>query len=80
MVHLNSYIHSFRYGLVEFVALTVFFNFSNDSAYCGGMWLAALKVLCNMAEELKQYEDVAKFGAVLEKGKKSFEQKLWNGL
>ncbi len=33
-----------------------------------------------MAEELSQYRDLAKFSAVLEKGKKSFEQKLWNGL
>lgn len=49
------------------------------SAYCGGMWLAALKVLCNMAEELNQYKDLAKFSEVLERGKKSFEQKLWNG-
>lgn len=33
-----------------------------------------------MAEELNQYKDLAKFSEVLERGKKSFEQKLWNGL
>lgn len=50
------------------------------SAYCGGMWLAALHVFCKMAEELGQVEDLAEFSEILERGRKSYEDKLWNGL
>ena len=49
------------------------------SAYCGGMWLAAVKMFINMARELGQPSDEEEFTSILEKGKASFEDKLWNG-
>ncbi|CAH1796951.1 unnamed protein product [Owenia fusiformis] len=49
------------------------------SAYCGGMWLSALKIMVEMAEKLDLPEDAQYFNAILEKGKVSFETKLWNG-
>lgn len=49
------------------------------SAYCGGIWLAALKVFCLMADHLKQTADRQRFGAILERGRVSFERKLWTG-
>ncbi|CAL1530739.1 unnamed protein product [Lymnaea stagnalis] len=49
------------------------------SAYCGGMWLAALRMMIEMADELSLNDDKEIFQVMLDKGKKSFEQKLWNG-
>lgn len=43
------------------------------------MWLAAVKMYIEMAKELEDYENEKKFGEILEKGRKSFEEKLWNG-
>ncbi|XP_041367827.1 non-lysosomal glucosylceramidase-like [Gigantopelta aegis] len=49
------------------------------SAYCGGMWLAALRMVVDMAKHLGFDEDQAKYAEVLERGKKSYQDKLWNG-
>ncbi|KAL5005060.1 hypothetical protein ScPMuIL_018516 [Solemya velum] len=49
------------------------------SAYCGGMWLAALKMMVEMGTLLEKNEDVAKYGEILDRGKVSYEKKLWNG-
>lgn len=48
------------------------------SAYCGGLWLAALHCMCEMANIIDQSDDSKKYNEILEKGKKSFEEKLWN--
>lgn len=48
------------------------------SAYCGGLWLAALHCIASMAKLLNKTDDHAKYVEILEKGKKSFEEKLWN--
>ncbi|KAL3286494.1 hypothetical protein HHI36_000999 [Cryptolaemus montrouzieri] len=53
---------------------------TGPSAYCGGLWLACLFAMTKMAERLGKQEDVDKFNALLEKGKESFERKLWNGI
>lgn len=50
-----------------------------SSAYCGGLWLAAVRCLIEMAMILGQEDDVGDYKAILEKGKASYEQKLWNG-
>lgn len=50
------------------------------SAYCGGLWLAACAAMTVMAELLYKYDDKKLFENMLNRGKKSFEQKLWNGL
>ncbi|XP_055634667.1 non-lysosomal glucosylceramidase [Toxorhynchites rutilus septentrionalis] len=49
------------------------------SAYCGGLWLASLHCISVMANLLDQSEDCVKYQEILEKGKASFEEKLWNG-
>ncbi|MCO5586103.1 hypothetical protein L7F22_040042 [Adiantum nelumboides] len=50
------------------------------SAYCGGLWLAALQAAASMAEEL-QYRDVAtSFMAKFQRAKQAYEKKLWNGV
>ncbi|XP_074651855.1 non-lysosomal glucosylceramidase-like [Tubulanus polymorphus] len=49
------------------------------SSYCGGLWLAALKMLCTISDILGCSEETQEFAALLDKGKRSFEEKLWNG-
>ncbi|XP_058446852.1 non-lysosomal glucosylceramidase [Malaya genurostris] len=49
------------------------------SSYCGGLWLASLHCMSVMANLLDQTDDCIKFREILEKGKRSFEEKLWNG-
>jgi non-lysosomal glucosylceramidase len=49
------------------------------SVYCGGMWLAALRMFCEMATILEQPDDCLYFRSILDKGMASFERKLWNG-
>lgn len=43
------------------------------------MWLAALHFMAVMGNILDQPEDCIKYSDILEKGKRSFEEKLWNG-
>ncbi|XP_052526135.1 non-lysosomal glucosylceramidase [Tympanuchus pallidicinctus] len=52
---------------------------SGASAYCGGLWLAAVRMMCKMAEVLGDTETQQKYDAILQKGKESFERLLWNG-
>jgi non-lysosomal glucosylceramidase len=49
------------------------------SAYCGSLYLAAVQALIAMAQLLNEDEIVEKYKNILETGKKSFEEKLWNG-
>jgi len=49
------------------------------SAYCSGLWLAALQSMSAMATILDQPNDCLRYQDILEKGKKSLEEKLWNG-
>ncbi|XP_025973175.2 non-lysosomal glucosylceramidase-like [Dromaius novaehollandiae] len=49
------------------------------SAYCGGLWLAAVCMMCKMADMLGDGEILQKYTAILEKGKEAFERLLWNG-
>ena len=52
---------------------------SGPSAYCGSLYLAALRVMVEIATILNDTESSLKFKAILEKGKVSMEEKLWNG-
>ncbi|XP_046562638.1 non-lysosomal glucosylceramidase-like [Haliotis rubra] len=52
---------------------------SGASAYCGGMWLASLRMTIEMASLLGLKEDMDKYRLVLDKGRQSYETKLWNG-
>lgn len=49
------------------------------SAYCSGLWLASLHCMASMANLLDQPQDYIFYSDILEKGKKSMEEKLWNG-
>lgn len=49
------------------------------SIYCGGLFLASLHVMSVVANILDQPNDCIKYRDILEKGKKSIEEKLWNG-
>lgn len=48
------------------------------SAYCGGLWLSALYCMSLMADLIDNSDDVKKYSEILERGKQSFEEKLWN--
>lgn len=48
------------------------------SAYCGGLWLAALQCMTTMANLLDEQEDYERYSQLLETGRKSFDEKLWN--
>lgn len=50
------------------------------SAYTGGLWLACLAAAVEMAKKFGEDETAERFGQWLEKGKKAYERKLWNGL
>ena len=43
------------------------------------MWLAAVQMFCLMAEKLNKEEDKVQFQSILDKGRVSYEKKLWNG-
>ncbi|XP_063152023.1 non-lysosomal glucosylceramidase isoform X2 [Candoia aspera] len=49
------------------------------SAYCGGLWLAAICVMCRMAEALGNREALERYSGILAKGTTAFERLLWNG-
>ncbi|XP_064607909.1 non-lysosomal glucosylceramidase-like [Liolophura sinensis] len=49
------------------------------SAYCGGIWLTAVRMMVEIGLLLEKHEDVIKYQEILDRGKKSFSEKLWNG-
>ncbi|XP_062984437.1 non-lysosomal glucosylceramidase [Elgaria multicarinata webbii] len=49
------------------------------SAYCGSLWLAAVCMMCKMAEILGEGEVLQKYSDILAKGTVAFERLLWNG-
>ena len=49
------------------------------SAYCGGLWLCSLRMFVEMAKILKKDDDIDHYQPILDKAKKSFDEKLWNG-
>ncbi len=54
-------------------------NFSGSPVYISVLWLAALRSAVIIADRVgnKEYSD--KWSSILEKGKKSLEERLWNG-
>lgn len=59
--------------------LPTLLSFCSGSAYCGGLWLAAVCMMCKMAEVLGDAEIQQKYMDILGKGKEAFERMLWNG-
>ncbi|KAL0880998.1 hypothetical protein ABMA27_002147 [Loxostege sticticalis] len=56
-----------------------FAPFATDSAYCGGLWIAAVSSVRVMAHMLGHEEDEREFAKLLDQGRNSYEDKLWNG-
>lgn len=54
-------------------------NFSGTPAYISILWLAALKSAVIIAEKMNDKAYFDKWNIILEKGKVSLEEKLWNG-
>jgi len=50
-----------------------------DSAYCGSLYLAALRASEEMARQLGHPHEAQKYHALFLQGQKSFISKLWNG-
>ncbi len=54
-------------------------NFSGTPVYISVLWLAALRAASFIAERTGNNDCLGKWTAILEKGKKSLDEKLWNG-
>ncbi|MBR3869610.1 MAG: hypothetical protein IKM66_09880 [Clostridia bacterium] len=54
-------------------------NFSGTPTYISVLWLAALKAAVRIAEIMNDSNRAEKWAVILEKGKKSLDEKLWNG-
>ena len=54
-------------------------NFSGIPTYISMLWLAALKAGVIIAERVGEKSYADKWNAILNKGKKSLEEKMWNG-
>ncbi|XP_075429476.1 non-lysosomal glucosylceramidase isoform X2 [Ascaphus truei] len=52
---------------------------TGPSSYCGSLWLAAVCMVCRMAQILGDTAVYEKYTAILHKGKEAFEKLLWNG-
>ncbi|KAM8882006.1 non-lysosomal glucosylceramidase [Synchiropus picturatus] len=52
---------------------------TGPSAYCGGLWLASLCVMCKMAQLLDRGELYQNYKDILDRGSKAFDKLLWNG-
>ena len=54
-------------------------NFSGTPAYISVLWLSALNAAAKIAEIQNDKKRQSKWSALLEKGKASLEERLWNG-
>jgi non-lysosomal glucosylceramidase len=52
---------------------------TGDSAYTGGLWIAALEAAIHMGRLLGDEEKVSLYTEWLEKSKQAFKERLWNG-
>lgn len=49
------------------------------SAYCGGLWLAAVAVMVQMAALCGAQDVQDRFSSILSRGQEAYERLLWNG-
>jgi non-lysosomal glucosylceramidase len=54
-------------------------SLTGDTAYCGGLFLAACQAAEEIAREMGDVKKADEYREWFEKGKKSFEDQLWNG-
>ncbi|XP_074136436.1 non-lysosomal glucosylceramidase [Sminthopsis crassicaudata] len=52
---------------------------TGPSAYCGGLWLAAVAVMVQMAAVCGAQDVQEKFLSILSRGREAYERLLWNG-
>ncbi|XP_006143226.1 non-lysosomal glucosylceramidase [Tupaia chinensis] len=52
---------------------------TGPSAYCGGLWLAAVAVMVQMAALCGAQDVQEKFTSILTRGQEAYERLLWNG-
>ncbi|KAE8279198.1 Non-lysosomal glucosylceramidase [Larimichthys crocea] len=52
---------------------------TGPSAYCGGLWLASLCVMCKMAKLVDNEETYQHYKDILDRGSAAFDKLLWNG-
>ncbi|XP_028329722.1 non-lysosomal glucosylceramidase isoform X1 [Gouania willdenowi] len=52
---------------------------TGPSAYCGGLWLASLCVMCKMATLLEKQDSCLEYRDMLDRGSAAFDKLLWNG-
>ncbi|XP_045879389.1 non-lysosomal glucosylceramidase isoform X2 [Meles meles] len=52
---------------------------TGPSAYCGGLWLAAVAVVVQMAVLCGAKDVQDKFSSILRRGQEAYERLLWNG-
>lgn len=52
---------------------------TGSSAYCGGLWIAALYAMTTFCDMLGKSEEKQHYQDLLDRGKKAYETKLWNG-
>uniref|UniRef100_A0A4W4EJD8 Non-lysosomal glucosylceramidase n=1 Tax=Electrophorus electricus TaxID=8005 RepID=A0A4W4EJD8_ELEEL len=52
---------------------------TGPSAYCGGLWLASVCVMCKMARLLNSDSVYEYYQDVLKRGSEAFDKLLWNG-
>uniref|UniRef100_A0A8C7XR32 Non-lysosomal glucosylceramidase n=1 Tax=Oryzias sinensis TaxID=183150 RepID=A0A8C7XR32_9TELE len=52
---------------------------TGPSAYCGGLWLASLCVMCKMARLVDTEKTYQHYKDILDRGSAAFDKLLWNG-
>uniref|UniRef100_A0A8C2X0F3 Non-lysosomal glucosylceramidase n=1 Tax=Cyclopterus lumpus TaxID=8103 RepID=A0A8C2X0F3_CYCLU len=52
---------------------------TGPSAYCGGLWLASLCVMCKMSRLADNEETYQRYRDILDRGSAAFDKLLWNG-
>ncbi|XP_030635696.1 non-lysosomal glucosylceramidase [Chanos chanos] len=52
---------------------------TGPSAYCGGLWLASVCVMCRMARLLNSEAVYQRYRDILDRGSAAFDKLLWNG-
>lgn len=50
-----------------------------SSAYCGGLWLASVCMMCKMARLLNCESVYQRYRDILDRGSAAFDKLLWNG-
>ncbi|TRY87649.1 hypothetical protein DNTS_013605 [Danionella cerebrum] len=50
-----------------------------SSAYCGGLWLASVCMMCKMARVLNSESVYQRYKDILDRGSAAFDKLLWNG-